>query len=266
MPVCIYQVDAFTREPFRGNPAGVCVLEQDRADAWMQHVAAEMNLSETAFVRPEGDRFRIRYFTPLKEVPLCGHATLASAHVLWETGRVDSDQSIAFRASAGDLGATREDLWICLDFPNDPVSPVPLPTHIDRMIGVRPLGAHRGRLNPYLLLELQSEAQVRQLDPDLAAVKKACFGGLMVTARGEAEGVDFVSRFFAPDVGIDEDPVTGSSHCNLTPYWAERLGKTEMSARQLSRRGGDLRVRLRGDRVHILGQAVTVLRSNLLNA
>ena len=255
----IIQVDAFTRQPFRGNPAGVCLLEDEASAEWMQAIAAEMNLSETAFLCPHSDGFDIRYFTPLIEVPLCGHATLASAHVLWEEGAAPANGPIPLQAPAGPLTARREGDWICLDFPAYPVSPAASPEGLASVLGAEPRAAHRLPTHGYLL-EFDSEDTIRELQPDFSGMLRQKLGWVVVTARCEGSEYDFVSRFFAPQVGINEDPVTGVAHCSLGPYWADRLGKKELVGHQVSRRGGVVRVRVRGQRVDILGQAVTVIR------
>lgn len=255
--VRIVQVDAFTAEPFRGNPAGVCLLDQWAPDDWMQAVAAEMNLSETAFLVRQGAGFEIRYFTPAVEVPLCGHATLASAHLLLEEGLVPLGKALSLSAKGGQLSAASEGAWICLDFPAIPVSKADLPEGLSEALGAEILSAYRSWEDGYLV-ELDGASTVRDLAPDFTRLR--AFGPINVTAAGNGEtGCDFVSRFFAPSLGIDEDPVTGVAHCSLAPFWAERLGKTEMVGHQLSRRGGVVKVRARGERVEILGRAVTVM-------
>lgn len=264
----IHQVDAFTAVPFRGNPAAVVPLDAPTDDAaWMQSVATEMNLSETAFVAPhDGDGLSIRWFTPRREVPLCGHATLATAHVLWETGRVSAGKEIVFHSQSGELRAARTDDGITLDFPAQPTVPGDPPECVRRaMNGVAWIDARRvprtlGEDN--WLLRLASEDDVRRLDPDLGPLRPAGSPGLLVTAEGREH--DFVSRYFVPWAGIDEDPVTGSAHCVLTPYWAERTGRSGFRAFQASARGGELGCRLAGDRVFLTGRAVTTLRGTLL--
>jgi PhzF family phenazine biosynthesis protein len=265
MTIPIIQIDAFTNEFFSGNPAAVCLLEEQKSARWMLAVAAEMNLSETAFVlhnKGECNQFSLRWFTPRVEVPLCGHATLASAHVLWEKGIARLEDSIVFHSSQGFLTATREDNWIKLDFPALPGTQSELPVGLVDALGVVPSRVYRNRLSTYLV-ELDSEQAVRELEPDTAALRNSEFNVCIVTARGVSNGFDFVSRFFAPGLGIDEDPVTGSAHCFLGPYWADRLGKIELVGHQVSKRGGVVKVRLRGDRVDLLGQAVTVLHGEL---
>lgn len=262
----LYQVDAFTDRAFAGNPAAVCLLNVSRDENWMQNVAREMNLSETAFVVPrEGGGFGLRWFTPEIEVELCGHATLASAHVLWETGRLGPEETARFHTLSGWLSADRREGGIELDFPATPVTPVAeaeIPAGLAEGLGAELLFVGKSTFD--YLVEVESEAVVRNLDPDFHRLRSLPVRGLMVTARAAAEPFDFVSRFFAPGSGVAEDPVTGSAHCALGPYWGPRLGKSEMRAWQASARGGTLRVRLEGERVRLLGQAVTVLEGRLL--
>lgn len=266
MPIPMFVADAFTARPFGGNPAAVCLLDSPRPDAWMQSVAAEMNLSETAFLLPEGDGFRLRWFTPAVEVSLCGHATLASAHILWETGTLPAGQVACFHTLSGLLTARQVDGWIELDFPTRHPEVAEAPAGLLSALGVQPLavqvshGAHRGTY----LLELADEAAVRAAAPDFPALKAIeAARAVIITSRVEMPGYDFVSRFFAPRMGVPEDPVTGSAHTVLAPYWAARLGKTRFHAYQASQRGGELRVELAGERVLITGQAVTVTRGEL---
>ncbi|MGH9124353.1 MAG: PhzF family phenazine biosynthesis protein [Acidimicrobiales bacterium] len=257
----IFQVDAFTAEAFRGNPAAVCLLDDARSDQWLQSVASEMNLAETAFVTaaPDGG-FNLRWFTPAVEVDLCGHATLATAHVLWEVGREKAN--LAFHTKSGRLTAERaRDGGITLDFPADPVTAIDPPEQLAAALGVAPVAVGRGR--SFLLAELANAATVRRLCPDLAAVKALDAMGVIVTAAGDGDA-DFVSRMFAPAVGIDEDPVTGAAHCCLAPYWAPRLGRDRLLGYQASARGGYVGVALLGDRVALSGRAVTVMRGELL--
>ena len=261
MAIPIYQVDAFTEKPFAGNPAAVCLLSAARDEAWMQAVAREMNLSETAFLHPRGDDFDLRWFTPAAEVDLCGHATLATAHVLWETGRLAPEATARFHTRSGLLTATREGGAITLDFPATPPAPAAAPPGLAEALGA-PFG-YVGTSRFDLLVELAAERTVRELRPDFARVRDLGVRGLIVTAAAETAGFDFVSRFFAPAVGIDEDPVTGSAHCCLGPYWRDRLGRDEMTAYQVSARGGVVRVRVAGERVRLGGRAVTVLRGEL---
>jgi PhzF family phenazine biosynthesis protein len=256
----IYQVDAFTDTPFHGNPAAVCLLDEARESGWMQAVAAEMNLSETAFVRPHAEGFGLRWFTPTTEVNLCGHATLATAHILWETARLAAEAEAHFHTRSGRLTARRRAEGIELDFPADPISPMECNEFLKAIFGAPVVAACRGQED--WLVELASEEAVCTCHPDLTRLAALPARGLIITARGSGN-VDFVSRFFAPAAGIDEDPVTGSAHCTLAGYWSERLGKTEMAARQVSARGGSIRVRLNGERVALTGKAVIVLRGEL---
>lgn len=257
-------VDAFTAEPFRGNPAGVCFLDGARPDAWMQRVAAEMNLSNTAFLLREGDAFRLRWFTPTTEVPLCGHATLASAHALWSTGRLGADQETRFDTKSGRLTARRVGTRIQMDFPSIPVAPASLPPGAAIALGAKPVAVTNtveAEQHNYIL-ELESEAAVRGLTPDFPALRRLAWG-FIVTARAAGGPYDFVSRYFAGHLGIDEDPVTGSAHCSLAPYWSQKLGKTSLVGHQVSTRGGVVHVALKGDRVLLSGDAVTVLKGEL---
>jgi PhzF family phenazine biosynthesis protein len=262
MGLPIYQVDAFTAQPFVGNPAAVCLLSGQRDETWVQQVAAEMNLAETAFVQPEGDGFRLRWFTPTVEVELCGHATLASAHVLWESGRLRPDVTARFFTRSGLLTAERRGEWIELDFPAEPAEPVAAPKMLREALGVAPRSVGRNRMD--YLVEVDDEATLRSLAPDLVLLRTVPARGVIVTSRSGAPELDFVSRFFAPQSGIDEDPVTGSAHCCLGPFWGERLGKSELVGYQASHRGGIVRVRVGESRVQLGGQAVTVLRGELL--
>jgi PhzF family phenazine biosynthesis protein len=255
-------VDAFTDRPFQGNPAAVLVLEKPRDDAWMQNVALEMNLAETAFLmRRDDGGFDLRWFTPTIEVDLCGHATLASAHVLWEERHLAPGAQARFHTRSGVLTAERRDGAIVLDFPATPASETEAPDGLAKALGVRPL--YVGKSVDYLV-EVESEASIRSLKPDFTALRTIPARGIIVTARASSRGFDFVSRFFAPASGIDEDPVTGSAHCTLAPFWSERLGKTSFVAYQASPRGGVIQVEIKGDRILLGGQAVTVLRGDLV--
>jgi predicted PhzF superfamily epimerase YddE/YHI9 len=256
----ITQVDSFTNKPFAGNPAGVCMLDSPRDEEWMQAVAREMNLSETAFFWPEGDGYRLRWFTPMVEVALCGHATLASAHTLYEMGTLAPTATVRFFTQSCELRASKDGDWNTLDFPSRPVTVQPVPFDVAAALGVPVLNLAGNEYNRWLA-EIETEEQLRALTPDFAAMMGVY--GVIATCRATTPGYDFMSRFFAPSVGINEDPVTGGAHCSLTPYWAERLGKTEMVGYQASPRGGVVRVRLAGDRVYLSGQAVTVLRGEL---
>jgi len=264
MAIPIFQVDAFAEEPFKGNPAGVCLLPAPADAAWMQNVAAEMNVAETAFPLLEGDGFRLRWFTPKVEVKLCGHATLATAHVLWETGILAPNREVRFQTLSGLLTARRDGALIELDFPSRPPLPKP-PEWADAVVGalgIKPV--YIGMSAEDVLFEAADEEAVRSIKPDFATLRSLPARGVIVTSRSSDKRFDFVSRFFAPAVGVDEDPVTGSSHTVLVPYWAGRLGRTSFTAYQASARGGVLYLRLAGDRVRIAGGAVTVIEGKIL--
>jgi predicted PhzF superfamily epimerase YddE/YHI9 len=261
MGLRIIQVDSFSDRPFRGNPAAVCVLPGPGDEGWMQDVAREMNLSETAFLHREGDGFRIRWFTPTVEVDLCGHATLASAHVLWEDGHLDRSEAALFASRSGPLEARRRGDWIEMDFPAEPEKPTATPPEAERSLGVPISYAGKNRFD--LLVEVEDEETVRSVRPDFGIMAQIPVRGVIVTSRASTPGFDFISRFFAPRLGIDEDPVCGSAHCCLGPYWQKKLGKDDLLGYQASARGGVVRVRPWGDRVGLGGQAVTVLRGEL---
>lgn len=258
----IHQVDAFTDTAFAGNQAAVCILPGPADDTWMQSVAREMNLAETAFLLREGDAWRLRWFSPAVEIDLCGHATLAAAHVLWETRLLAPEAPARFVTRSGPLGAVRRGTWIELDFPATPVEAIAAPAGLLEALGVRGVFVGRSRFDE--LVEVDGEAAVRAVAPDFAALRRLTTRGVIVTSRAATPGFDIVSRFFAPAVGIDEDPVTGSAHCALAPYWAPKLNRNAMVALQASPRGGVLRVQLDGERVRLGGQAVSVLRGELL--
>ncbi len=262
MALPIVQVDAFTAEPFRGNPAAVCVLPEPREAEWMQRVAREMNLSETAFLHRHGDAFDLRWFTPAVEVDLCGHATLASAHVLWEAGHAAEGEPLLFHTRSGVLTAECAGEWIELDFPAKAVEPAEPPDGLLQALGVEPLAVTKNVWD--YLVEVGSEEAVRALRPDIGRLGAVHARGIIVTARATTAPYDFVSRFFAPRAGVPEDPVTGSAHVALGPYWRDRLGRDELLAYQASARGGVVRVTVRGERVLLGGQAVTVLRGELV--
>lgn len=272
----IFQVDAFTDEPFKGNPAGVCILEGPADEGWMQNVAMEMNLSETAFLyKKEGTQseFNLRWFTPVKEIPLCGHATMASAHILWDVRIVNDYGKILFHTLSGEIRVWREGEFIWMDFLADIPKPVKTPAGLLDALGIS--AGLSGRIEVFkgeadYLIELENAQEVISLSPDFAALKKIEARGFIVTAKGEGEGegdsgIDFVSRFFAPALDIDEDPVTGSAHATLAPFWMEKLGKVEFTANQLSKRGGLITIRMVAAsdvkdemRVHLGGKAVTI--------
>lgn len=257
MKLRYFQVDAFAARAFEGNPAGVCQLEDWLPDELMQAIAAENNLSETAFFVPVEGGFHLRWFTPLVEVDLCGHATLATAHALFmELGHHDA--SVRFQTRSGWLSAAKRDDLIELDFPAKPAAPVEPPSKLIEALGREPYSVLK--TTDYLAV-FDREEDVAALSPDMKLLSKLDSRGIIVTAPGE--DFDFVSRFFAPQKGIPEDPVTGSAHCTLMPYWVQRIGKTTLQARQISRRGGTLHCRLEGDRVFLAGQAVTYSRADL---
>jgi PhzF family phenazine biosynthesis protein len=261
--LAITQVDSFTDTPFRGNPAAVCLLAQPEPDAWMQAVAREMNLSETAFLlhRPD-DSFDLRWFTPAIEVDLCGHATLASAHVLWQNGHLPPDRPARFLTRSGVLQATKLDSWIQLNFPATPAEPVSANPALESALGARAQFTGQTRFD--FIVELASEDELRSLKPDFGMLGRLSARGVIVTSCSATSKYDFVSRFFAPAAGIDEDPVTGSAHCCLGPFWKERLGRDNLLGYQASARGGYVRTKCAGDRVLLSGQAVTVLRAELV--
>jgi PhzF family phenazine biosynthesis protein len=259
----IYQVDAFTDKPFCGNPAAVCVLSRPADEGWMQQLAQEMNLSETAFFHPFRDGYKLRWFTPTREVDLCGHATLASAHILWEANYISPNESARFHTRSGLLTARKNrEQWIELDFPAMPPEPAELPEDVLSALGVTPL--YTGKNGMDYLVEIGSEAELMRVRPDFRKLAEAPVRGVIVTSRSDSNAYDFVSRFFAPAAGVDEDPVTGSAHCALTPYWAAKLGKSQLNAFQASYRGGVLKVRTNGDRVILAGKAITVLKGEWL--
>lgn len=262
MTVPLFHVDAFTDQPFAGNPAAVCILSDERPDAWLQQVGAEMNLSETAFVQKKDDGFRLRWFTPKVEVDLCGHATLASAHVLWSEGYARPEEIIRFHTRSGVLTASRNAGFIELDFPLILEEPAAAPPGLADALGVQPNYVGKGRFD--YLLEVESEAVLRKLAPNFRVLASLPVRGLIVTSRSSRPEFDFVSRFFAPGAGIDEDPVTGSAHCCLAAYWRKKLNRESFVAYQASARGGVVRVRVSGDRAILGGQAVTVSKGVLL--
>jgi predicted PhzF superfamily epimerase YddE/YHI9 len=263
MTLSLYQVDAFARRPFEGNPAAVCLLEREADAAWMQAVAAEMNLSETAFVVPREGAFGLRWFTPTVEVDLCGHATLASAHVLWSSERLSSGEPARFETLSGPLVCRRlGDGRVEMDFPAEPPSACEEPAGLAATLGAPARWFGRNRMD--WVAELADEATVRSLTPALEAVRHLGLRGLIVTARADAGApYDFVSRFFAPQSGVPEDPVTGSAHCALAPLWVERLGRAPLEGFQASRRGGQVEVEPRDGRVLLRGHAVTVVEGGL---
>lgn len=258
----IYQVDAFTDEPFKGNPAGVMIVDKHTTSDRMQKIAAEMNLSETAFIIPKGDIFEIRYFTPSVEVPLCGHATLASGHIIYELGLISSHETINFKAKGGDLAITKESDWIVMNFPAYPLTKIDVPRDFREVVGFEPLEMYSSSYE-WKIAVARTEDSILKAAPNFEIMKAKGLGTLMITAESNTENSDFVVRCFVPDLGINEDPVTGSAHCALTPLWAERLGKKELDSLQLSKRTGKLRVKLINDRVEIKGKAITIFKAEL---
>jgi PhzF family phenazine biosynthesis protein len=261
MALPLFIVDAFTAKPFAGNPAAICFPDRAYDDCWHQALAGEMNLSETAFIVPRENGFGLRWFTPAAEVDLCGHATLASAHVLWETGRLNVDEPAVFSTRSGKLTCRRARERIEMDFPAERASEAPPPPELLEGLGARPQWVGRNRMDYVALLD--SESTLRNLCPDLAMLIKVPTRGIIVTAKSSGE-YDFVSRAFFPRLGVPEDPVCGSAHCALGPFWRERLGKTELTALQVSKRGGVVHVRCAGERVVLGGQAVTIVRGELV--
>lgn len=258
----LHLVDAFTGTPFRGNTAAVCILDGPADPVWMQQVAGELKHSETAFLHPGPGNWNLRWFTPEREVDLCGHATLAASFTLWATGRETTGSAIAFETRSGTLTAQKDGDWITIDFPAEPITSAALVPGLDRALGVSPLFVGRNRFD--ILAELPSAADLCTLEPDMAALAAIPTRGIIITAVSDLPHFDFVSRFFAPSVGVPEDPVTGSAHCCLGPYWGEKLKKTELDGFQCSVRGGTVRVTLHGDRVILWGHAVHISSGQLL--
>jgi len=259
----IYQVDAFTSEPFKGNPAGVCILEKEMPDKWMQNIAAELHVSETAFISGSKDVYKIRYFTPESEVPLCGHATLSSAHIMYETGVVGKNEIITFNSKAGILKISYSDDWVVMNFPSYDLKPAQIPQDICNYIVITPSEFYITE-HGWTFVVLSNEEEVLNLNPDFRAMKNSEYGDMIVTAPSSDPRYDFCVRCFAPALGIDEDPVTGSAHCALVPFWHKKTGRTEFISHQVSKRGGILKVSLFADRVKIAGQAKTIFRAELL--
>ncbi len=260
----IFQVDAFAERPFTGNPAAVCPLDGPRDIGWMQSLAEEMNLSETAFFWPETGGYRLRWFTPAAEVDLCGHATLATAHVLSLLGGLADGETVVFFCRSGELRVEKIGDLYRMDFPRLDVEATAAPEGLLEALGLDPsevIGVFRSRFD--VLVVTPRPEQVRDLRPDFRALQSTDARGIIVTSEASRPGVDFMSRFFGPAVGVDEDPVTGSAHCCLASYWSDRLGKTELRAFQASKRGGYVGIRVRGDRVDLEGSAMLVLRGEL---
>jgi len=258
----IYQVDAFTSKAFSGNPACVHIADEHTPDEWMQSIAAEMNVSETAFVIPMKSGLMIRWFTPVAEVNLCGHATLSASHILYETGYVKPDEEILFNSKSGELRITRNGSWITMDFPVYPLIPAEIPAGFEKITGVKPIELYSS-IDNWLVALLQSEYEVRNARPDFEAMRQSQMGDLIITAPSSETNFDFCTRCFVPSVGINEDPVTGSAHCALTPFWHMKTGRTDFISHQVSKRTGILKTSLKDNRVLISGQAVTVFRGEL---
>ncbi len=256
----IYQVDAFTDKPFAGNPAAVCILKSNPSVQWMQDVASEMNLAETAFLLPMNDGYNLRWFTPNSEIDLCGHATLASAHILYEKGYLQQDQEVNFYTKSGLLKARKDHGYIQLDFPATPEEEVIAPMGLIDALNITPVYIGKNIFD--YIIEVESEEIVKSITPDFTKLMRIPMRGVIVTAKSTE--YDFVSRFFAPEVGIFEDPVTGSAHCCLGVYWKKKLGESKFIAYQASKRGGILKVEVIDERVLISGKAVTVMDGNLL--
>ncbi len=259
----IYQVDAFTAEPFYGNPACVVIADANTPQELMQSIAAEMNVSETAFVIPMKTGLTIRWFTPLAEVNLCGHATLSAAHILYETGYIKPGEDILFQSRSGELKVSKSASWLTLDFPAYPLVSMAVPEVFQKATGVAPVELYSS-INDWILAFVDSEYIVREAKPDFGAMKQSGLGHLILTAPSSETNFDFCVRCFAPSIGIDEDPVTGSAHCALTPFWHRKTGRTEFISHQVSKRSGILKVAMKGDRVLISGQAVTVFRAEMM--
>ncbi len=262
MGITIYQVDSFTDKPFFGNPAAVCIMDELQDEGWMQNVAREMNLSETAFLHKQAEGYNLRWFTPAVEVELCGHATLASAHVLWEIGLLEQGEQAIFHTLSGLLAANQKGKWIEMNFPAKIEEATMAPAGLIEALGVPVKYVGKNQFD--YLVEVESEDIVRNINPDFSLLLSVAARGIIVTSLADSDEYNFVSRFFAPNVGVYEDPVTGSAHCCLSPFWSERLGKDELVGYQASARGGVVKVRYAGDRVYLGGQAVTVLRGELV--
>lgn len=259
----IYQVDAFSDEPFKGNPAGVMIVDETTDSDWMQNIALEMNLSETAFIIPvENNKFDIRYFTPLSEVPLCGHTTLASAHIIYELGMVTSNESIYFKAKGADLMIYKDSDWIVMNFPSYPLTKIKIPKDFKSTIGFEPVEVYSS-LYGWIVAIAKSEKDISEADPNFNIMESIGLGFLMISSTSESKNIDFVLRCFGPILGVNEDPVTGSAHCALTPLWSEKLKKQELNSFQLSRRTGKLKVKMITNRVEIKGKAITIFEAKL---
>ncbi len=258
----IYQVDAFTNEPFKGNPAGVMLVDTKVTSEWMQNMALEMNLSETTFIIPDRASYKIRYFTPSKEIPLCGHATLAGSHIIYELGLKSKDEAIVFNAEGGELVVRKEGDWLVMNFPTYPLRKVEVNKAFKVALGFQPTEMYTS-LYDWVVAVAETESDIKNATPDFESMKRNGLGHLVITAKSNALAIDYVLRCFAPSFGINEDPVTGSAQCALAPLWSSKLGKAELEALQLSKRTGLLKVKLDNDRVDIKGQALTVLEAKV---
>ena len=258
----LFQVDAFTNRPFGGNPACVVLLEKEQTEKWMQSVASEMNLSETAFITGKKSPFNLRWFTPAVEVELCGHATLATAHVLYETEIMQRNERIIFKIRSGILSTTYHNGWIEMDFPAFPALEINKKDEITRALNATPDQVYSS--GESIMAVYDNPEKIHKMTPDFELIKEFKIQGIMATSHSDEPDVDFISRYFAPYVGIDEDPVTGSAHCSLGPFWGERLNKTILNAKQVSARGGTIRVELKENRTVISGQAVTIFTGAIL--
>ena len=262
IPKIIYQVDAFTNEAFKGNPAGVCIIGNEPSETWMQNIAMELNLSETAFVFSGKEGRIIRYYTPESEVPLCGHATLSASHIMYETNMVKANEEVTLFSRAGELKVRRAESWITMNFPAYTVDQLTVPAEIETILGVKPLEFYKSSFGWHLAL-ISNENMIRDMKPDFRMMKNSEYGDLIVTAKSEEPGFDFCVRCFVPALGIDEDPVTGSAHCALVPFWHNKTGRNDFTSHQVSKRSGVLKVSLKGERVEISGQAKTILKAEL---
>ncbi len=262
MEIPILQIDAFAAEPFTGNPAAVCLTATEPKAVWMQQVAAEMNLSETAFTWPSGDGFGLRWFTPIAEVDLCGHATLATAHALWETGILSNGFPAIFHTRSGRLTAKQNGRFIEMDFPSEPAIPCKPTEALSMSLGTDLLWCGQNQFD--YLVQVADEPAVLELLPDLSLLAKLDRRGVIVTAEANSAEANFVSRFFCPALGISEDPVTGSAHCCLAPFWSKRIGREKLVGFQASKRGGYVYCTMNGDRVLLSGQAITVFSGKIM--
>lgn len=258
----IFQVDAFTDEAFKGNPAGVMIVDSSITTEWMQNMAFEMNLSETAFLIQNKTGYQIRFFTPTREIPICGHATLASAHIIYELNLISKQQKICFSSKAGELVVSTKSNWIIMDFPKYPLMRIGTHKNFKKTIGFDPIEVYKSDYD-WVIAIAANENDIYDAQPNFELMKTNGLGHLMITAKGNSEKTDFIVRCFAPISGINEDPVTGSAHCALTPLWAKKLDKTDMDSLQVSNRTGKLKVKLINDRVEIKGRAITIFDATL---